>query len=77
MIKQLPKTYKTGKTLDGNLYPKTTSWKSKIKYSIKTDPKSQNIMKVTETNMQGIKTTVSINTEIIFNMQTDNNNIYT
>ena len=28
-------------------------------------------MKVTETNMQGIKTTVSIN-----NMQTDNDNIY-
>ena len=42
-----------------------TSWKSKIKYSIKTDPKSQNIRKVTETNMQGIKTTVSINTEMI------------
>ena len=42
-----------------------TSWKSKIKYSIKTDPKSQNIMKVTETNMQGIKTTISINAEMI------------
>ena len=42
-----------------------TSWKSKIKYSIKTDPKSQNIMKVTETHMQGIKTTISINAEMI------------
>ena len=34
-------------------------------------------MKVTETIMQGIKTAESINTEMIFNMQTDNDNIYT
>ena len=34
-------------------------------------------MKVTETNMQGIKTMVSINTEMILTMQTDNDNIYT